>query len=294
MLWRSLLAMAKITPIILAGGSGTRLWPLSTKELPKQFLPLLSEKTLFQETIARVSVDGFVEPIIVGNASHKDLIAAQLCQVNRDAQKIFLEPIGRNTAPAIAIVAMYEMNIGKDPLFLVLPADHAIKDQEQLKAAIALGTQYAEQGKLVTFGIKPSCPETGYGYIKCVEDTDSQAFVIEKFVEKPNLATAEQYLRAGYYYWNSGMFMFRASAFLAELQKFAPEMHAACEKVVVGLGVNDKYLTIPEKEFSACPNNSIDYAVMEHTTNGIMVNLDAGWSDVGSWQALWEYKWLTR
>ena len=281
-----------ITPVILSGGTGTRLWPLSTQDLPKQFMPLLSNESLLQETATRLlQFSNITSPIVVCNIKHRALVEQQLNEIGIAPQTIFLEPVGRNTAPAIALVAMHALLNKRDPILFILPSDHAIQNPKKLQIAINLAQIYAEQGKLVTFGITPTRAETGYGYIKCSEQLGNEhAYIIERFVEKPDLITAQQYLEAECYYWNSGMFMFRASVFLQELKSFAPDIYSACEKVLSYATQNASAVMLPHEIFAACPSNSIDYAVMEKTQKGVMISLtDAGWSDIGSWQALWEH-----
>lgn len=283
--------MTSITPVILSGGAGTRLWPLSTQNLPKQFLPLLSDKSLLQETILRLSgLAGVTLPVIVCNEKHCSLVDEQLKAIDVPAQAVFLEPIGRNTAPAIALVAMQALAAGEDPILLVLPSDHAIADVNKLHEAIDLARVYAKRGNLVAFGVAPTRAETGYGYIKFAERLgEDSVYQIDKFVEKPNSVTAEEYVASGCYCWNSGMFMFRASIFLLELQNFAPDIHQACRKVLAGVVKHDNCFELQKDDFIACPSDSIDYAVMEKTKNSLVIPInEAGWSDIGSWQALWE------
>jgi len=284
-----------LIPVVLSGGSGTRLWPLSRELYPKQLLPLVGKGTMLQETLARLrGVDAVGEPIVVCNESHRFLVAEQLRAVNAQSQAIVLEPVGRNTAPAIAVAAMAAVT-GKssnvkaqdDAILLVLPADHVIRNVEAFQAAIAVGRKAAEQGKLVTFGVVPSKPETGYGYIKRAAGS-GPTFPIERFVEKPDLPTATQYVASKEYFWNSGMFMFRASTVLDELRSLAPQIYEACAQAFTAAKHDLDFTRLPAKEFSACPSDSFDYAVMEKTRHGVVVPLDAGWSDVGSWSALHE------
>jgi len=233
---------------------------------------------------------GVTLPVIVCNEKHCSLVDEQLKAIAVPAQAIFLEPVGRNTAPAIALVAMQALANGEDPILLVLPSDHAIADTAKLHRAINLAIIYAERGNLVAFGVTPTRAETGYGYIKFAECLDeNDVYEIEKFVEKPNLVIAEEYVTSGCYCWNSGMFMFRASIFLQELQICSPDIYQACHKVLAGVVKNDNCFVIQKEDFIACPSDSIDYAVMEKTKNSLVIPInEAGWSDIGSWQALWE------
>ncbi len=324
-----------IVPVILSGGSGTRLWPLSRELYPKQLLPLVGKSTMLQATVARLAgLPDIAAPLIIANESHRFMIAQQMQQINISPSSIMLEPVGRNTAPAVAAAALHATAKGKDPLLLVLPADHVIRDTAAFHAAVTEGVQHAMDGKLITFGIVPNAPETGYGYIKkgkgiqveakaegkghraedkgrkakgketlitnhssrltihdsrfTTYDLRFTAFHVDRFEEKPDLANAKAFVRSGNYLWNSGMFMFRASAYLKELKQHAPEMLKACEKALK-LSLKDlDFLRLDEKAFSACPSDSIDYAVMEKTKAAVVIPLDAGWSDVGSWSSLWE------
>lgn len=280
-------------PVILSGGSGTRLWPLSRSLYPKQFLPLVSDKTMLQETVCRLQgVPGVAAPLVVCNEDHRFIVAEQLRQLG-SKPTILLEPVGRNTAPAIAVAALAATAQGEDPILLVLAADHIIANVSAFHDAIAIARRAAEiEGTLITFGITPTAPETGYGYIRrsgrADEGMGSGVYPIAQFVEKPDLATAESYLASGEYFWNSGMFLFRASTFLTELERFAPEILAACKQAMV-LEQNDlDFVRLDAEAFAACPSDSIDYAVMEKTDKAMMVPLDAGWNDVGSWSALWD------
>jgi mannose-1-phosphate guanylyltransferase/mannose-6-phosphate isomerase-like protein (cupin superfamily) len=345
-----------IVPIILSGGCGTRLWPLSRELYPKQLLPLVNDATLLQETQLRLNgLQNLAEPLVVCNESHRFMVAEQLRQAGCPAGAIMLEPVGRNTAPAVAVAALQALGAGDDPVLLVLPADHVIVDAETFRGAVVVGAELAEAGKLVTFGIVPTKAETGYGYIRadracqllsvschlcedqnrysspvichlCEEQNrhsspvacylekakdqgsstndptaqavatndqglrtkDVTAFQVAEFVEKPDLVTAETYLASGDYYWNSGMFMFRASRYLEELEKFAPEMLTCCRDALEKAQRDLDFVRLDAGAFAACPNDSIDYAVMEKTADAVVIPLDAGWSDVGSWSALWE------
>nr|WP_304412654.1 mannose-1-phosphate guanylyltransferase/mannose-6-phosphate isomerase [Microbulbifer sp. HZ11] len=275
-------------PVILCGGTGSRLWPLSREAYPKQFLSLIGSETLLQATALRL--DGLAQvqaPILVCNEAHRFAAAEQLQEVGRGAQSILLEPCARNTAPAIALAALAAQENERDPLLLVLPADHAVADKTAFQAAVAAATPLAESGRLVTFGIVPTCAETGYGYIRSGERLEG-GWGVAEFVEKPDLATAEKYLASGEYNWNSGMFLFRASRFLEELAQFQPEMLEIC-RAAFSRAVRDLDFTRVDAElFARCPSDSVDYAVMEKTESAAVVPMQAGWSDVGSWSALWE------
>jgi mannose-1-phosphate guanylyltransferase/mannose-6-phosphate isomerase len=287
-----------IVPVILSGGAGTRLWPLSRELYPKQLLPLLGEKTMLQETLLRLDgLEQLAPPLVVCNEAHRFMVAEQLRLIGQ-AATILLEPVGRNTAPAVALAALQATAQGDDPLLLVLPADHAIRDADALRTAIAAGIPHAREGALLTFGIVPTAPETGYGYLRAGQPLQGggetpaakpQPPVLEvvQFVEKPDLATAQHYLHTGGYFWNSGMFLFRASAYLAELEQQAPTMLTACRRAFAGRVADLDFLRLDAEAFAACPADSIDYAVMEKTSRAAMVPLAAGWSDVGSFSALW-------
>ena len=282
-----------LIPVILSGGSGTRLWPLSRELYPKQLLPLVGRHTMLQETVARVSgLPGLAGPVVVCNESHRFMVAEQLRESGAATQAIVLEPVGRNTAPAVAVAALVALgrvraagDAATDPVLLVLPADHVIRDTAAFQAAVTIGLGAAEAGQLVTFGVVPDRAETGYGYIRRSPGS-GPSYPVQQFVEKPDAATAAGYVASGDYYWNSGMFMFRASVYLEELQRHAPAMRAACEAAVAAGARDLDFTRLPKDEFAACPGDSIDYAVMEKTARAVVVPLDAGWSDVGSWSAL--------
>ena len=278
-----------IAPIILSGGSGTRLWPLSRKLHPKQFINLVNDTTLFQDTILRLPKD-IADPLIICNEEHRFLAAKQLRQINRKSNGIILEPIGKNTAPAITLAALKFINNGEDPLLLVLSADHLIQNINTFHQSIKTAGELAEKNKLVTFGIVPDKAETGYGYIKADIDSTADYYNIQSFTEKPSQEDAQKYLDSGNYLWNSGMFMFKASIYLQELEKFEPEILASCKKSCQTEYKDKDFIRLNKDEFYQCPEQSIDYAVMEHTKDGVVVPLDANWSDIGSWDALWDAK----
>ncbi|MDX1604577.1 MAG: mannose-1-phosphate guanylyltransferase/mannose-6-phosphate isomerase, partial [Candidatus Competibacterales bacterium] len=281
--------MSPIIPVILSGGSGSRLWPLSRETYPKQFLPLLGERSLLQSTLERVQdLPGAAAPMLVCNQDHRFLAAEQLRSLAVAPQALILEPVGRNTAPAVAVAALQAGRDGADPLLLILPADHVIQDVAGFHHAVSAMTPLAEDGHLLTFGITPDRPETGYGYIQKGEALTGGAYRVNRFVEKPDQATAERYLASQEYYWNSGMFLFRASRYLEELERFVPQMLAACRQALDGAARDLDFTRLEAEAFAACPGDSIDYAVMEKTAEAAVVPLDAGWSDVGSWSALWE------
>jgi mannose-1-phosphate guanylyltransferase/mannose-6-phosphate isomerase len=276
--------MHDILPVILSGGAGTRLWPLSREAYPKQFLPLVGGLSMLQATWQRVAPVAGRAPLIVANENHRFVAAEQLHQLGVQPQAILLEPIGRNTAPAIALAALEATRDGADPLLLVLPSDHVIANEAAFHAAVQAATAAAQAGKLVTFGIVPTGPETGYGYI-CASGGEVVR-AVQRFVEKPDLATAQAYVDSGEYYWNSGMFLFRASRYLQELQQFRPDMAAGCRAAFAGAVRDADFIRLDTAAFEAIEGDSIDYAVMERTADAVVLPLDAGWSDVGSWSAL--------
>jgi len=289
-----------IVPVILSGGSGSRLWPLSRSQYPKQFIDLINETTLFQDTILRLP-NNLRDPLIVCNEEHRFLAAEQLRQIEKKTCGIILEPIGKNTAPAIALAALELSKNLDDPILLVLSADHYIENKSAFHNAIKAAKSHALDGKLVTFGIEPTAPETGYGYIQVKPQNDSLAMDVLSFKEKPSAELAEKYLsennqhkREGehlVWYWNSGMFMFKASSYLSELEKFEPIIFSACQKSSPTKENKDfDFIRLKSDEFENCPIKSIDYAVMEHTKNSIVMPLNAGWSDIGSWSSLFEAK----
>ncbi len=303
-----------IVPVILAGGSGTRLWPLSRRLYPKQLINLVDTKTMLQSTLLRL--DNFPDvagPVIICNETHRFMVAEQIREIGIPSALIILEPVGRNTAPAVALAALRAVSAEEDPILLVLPADHFIANPTIFHSALKAGLRFAEQGRLITFGIVPNAPETGYGYIRtgapiscpseqpmknrinsinqCPSNSPSVFPVvstIEEFVEKPDRKTAERYVASGNYFWNSGIFMFQASRVLTEMKIHVPDIVTACQ-TALSKGKKDlDFFRLDPSSFSACPSDSIDYAIMEKTGNGAMVPLDAGWNDLGSWEALWQ------
>ncbi|SUB83273.1 Mannose-1-phosphate guanylyltransferase 1 [Pragia fontium] len=283
--------MNKIIPVIMAGGTGSRLWPLSRELHPKQFLKLSGEYTLLQSTLLRLQNISVVAPIVICNEEHRFLVAEQLRTIKKLSKNIILEPAGRNTAPAIAIgalIALQQIAQGEDPLLLVLAADHVISDEQAFLASVEQAENFAKQGKLVTFGIVPTHPETGYGYIRRGKSEGSEAYSVANFIEKPDYKTACDYMESNEYYWNSGMFLFRASRYLDELQKFRPDIYNACSNAVSNIKTDMDFIRLDEDAFLACSSESIDYAVMEHTQSAVVVPMSAGWSDVGSWSSVWD------
>lgn len=273
-----------ITPVIMAGGSGTRLWPLSRALYPKQFLSLAGSGTMLQETLLRLESLETAQPITLCNEDHRFLVAEQLRVIDQ-VGSIVLEPAGRNTAPAVALAA--NLALQEDPLLLVLAADHVIADKKGFAEAIKKAIPLAESGKLVTFGIVPQTAHTGYGYIHAGENV-GQAQKVVQFVEKPSTEVAESYLVSGNYLWNSGMFLFKASRYLEELEKYRPDIASACRRATENLCVDHDFIRVDTETFLSCPEDSIDYAVMEKTSEAVVVSLDVGWNDIGSWSALWE------
>ncbi|HDI59315.1 MAG TPA: mannose-1-phosphate guanylyltransferase/mannose-6-phosphate isomerase [Desulfobacteraceae bacterium] len=280
-----------IVPVILAGGSGTRLWPLSRRLHPKQFFSLWDDRSLLQNTVERVRcLDPGARPLVLCNHDHRFMVAEQLRSLGVEAEAIVLEPVGRNTAPAIAAAAHLLAARGLDPILLVLPSDHFIRDVATFHRVVKAGCACAAQGHLITFGIVANAPETGYGYLRKGAPIHecADAFRVARFVEKPDLETARAYLASGDYFWNSGMFLFRASSYLEQLQRHAPQIFAAAREAVRAGRTDLDFFRLDPSAFQACPSDSIDYAVMEKTDRAAMLLLDAGWDDVGSWEALWQ------
>ncbi|MBL8255322.1 MAG: mannose-1-phosphate guanylyltransferase/mannose-6-phosphate isomerase [Pseudoxanthomonas mexicana] len=278
--------MAKLQPVLLSGGSGTRLWPLSREAYPKQFLPLAGDDTMVQATWRRVEAIADLAPIVVANEEHRFLVAEQLRQIGAPVPAIVLEPVGRNTAPAIAAAALQAMVDGADPLLLVLPSDHVVRDVAGFQRAVREASSAAEAGALVTFGIVPDAPETGFGYIQA--EAGEGLRKVSRFVEKPDATTAQSYLDAGGYYWNSGMFLFRASRYLEELANVRPDIVEAVRAAHASARHDGDFVRLDKDAFAVCPPDSIDYAVMEKTARAMVLPIDIGWNDVGSWSALWD------
>lgn len=281
--------MSRIVPVILSGGAGTRLWPLSREHYPKQLLALAGELTMLQETATRLNGVAEQAPaLVVCNEEHRFLVAEQLRQIDRMPQDILLEPFGRNTAPALTLAALAVRAREPDALMLVMPADHVIRNQAAFHDAVQKGRVEALAGRLVTFGIVPTQPETGYGYIrKGPMLASADGYKIDKFVEKPNNETAHTYLESGEYLWNSGIFMMTAARWLEEIRRFRPDIADACMTAWHGGKRDMDFLRIDKESFGHCPGESIDYAVMEKTDNAVVIPLDAGWSDIGAWSSLW-------
>ena len=289
--------MSKILPVVLSGGSGTRLWPLSREKYPKQLLPLVDEQSMLQATVARLDgLAGIAQPLLICNEEHRFVVAEQVRVLGKQGT-VLLEPIGRNTAPAMTLAALWAGRDGEDPVLVVMPADHVIADGAAFREVVARAVALAETGAAVTFGITPDCPETGYGYIQqgAALSDGSGAFALARFVEKPDRATAESYLAAGDYLWNSGIFVMKASVWLDALAIGRPDILTACQAAMAGTQADGDFFRLVREAFVACPSDSIDYAVMERLTagtpglpRGIVIPLSAGWSDVGAWDALWK------
>ena len=280
-----------IVPVILSGGSGTRLWPMSRSLYPKQLLALFGDSSLLQQTVLRVAGQPcFATPLIVANEEHRFIIAEQLREISAAPEALLLEPIGRNTAPAACVAALRIAKAEPDALMLVMPSDHAIADPDAFRAAVERAEIAARSGMLVTFGIKPERAESGYGYIAKGQPIEgcAGAFALAGFVEKPDPAHAERYVASGDYFWNSGIFLFPVGVYLSELKRLRPDMLAACKKALKAAHADSDFIRLDKAAFSECPSDSIDYAVMEHTGSGAVVPVGMGWSDLGSWDALWE------
>lgn len=277
-----------LIPVLLSGGVGSRLWPVSREAHPKQFLPLASELSMLQDTLKRTSDLQAAQPIVVCNEDHRFMVAEQLRQLELSAGSLILEPEGRNTAPAVALAALKAISVDADAVMLVLPADHLIQDIPSFVGAVQQALPLASEGQLMTFGVVPTQPETGYGYIKCGPSKASEIYALDRFVEKPDLATAREYVASGDFLWNSGMFLLSASSYLEELERFAPQILEACKESMSKATTDLDFVRPGKDAFLNCPSDSIDYAVMEKTDRGAVVSLDCGWSDVGAWSALWD------
>ncbi len=274
-------------PVILSGGSGTRLWPLSRSQHPKQFLPLISNHTMVQDTLLRLrGLNGLQTPLGVCNEDHRFMMAEQLREIGAQPSAIILEPVGKNTAPAVALAALTADST--DDVLLVLPADHVIANVQAFQKAVSKAGALAEQGFLVTFGIVPTEPETGYGYIKAGNKLDDDSFNVAAFVEKPDQSTAKKYVDSGEFYWNSGMFAFTARRYLEELEKYHPAILKSCQAALTNAQRDIDFIRLDKEAFLQCPADSIDYAVMEKTDQAVVIPLEAEWNDVGSWSALWD------
>ncbi|ROT44766.1 mannose-1-phosphate guanylyltransferase/mannose-6-phosphate isomerase [Pusillimonas sp. NJUB218] len=280
----------ELRAVLLVGGSGTRLWPMSRAIYPKQFLPILDGHSPLEQTFRRLAGLTSAQPIAVANEEHRFIVAEQLRQVGYpDDGTILLEPAGRNTAPAVALAALLATRDESDAVLLVLPSDHVVRDPEAFTRVVSAGLPAAAAGKFVTFGVKPQYPETGYGYIQIdptPDASDELVFAVQQFTEKPDAARAAQFLQQGNYYWNSGMFLFRASSYLQALEQFRPDILSACRQAMSDLSNDGDFTRINASAFQSCPSDSIDYAIMERIPDAAMVELDAGWSDIGSWEAL--------
>ncbi len=277
-----------LVPVVLSGGVGSRLWPVSRELHPKQFLPLAGELSMLQDTLHRTGDLETADPIVVCNEEHRFMVAEQLRQVALSAGALILEPEGRNTAPAVALAALQALSVDPDAILLVLPADHVIRDVAAFVAAVELALPLARQGRLMTFGVVPSSPETGYGYIKCGESVSTGLYDLERFVEKPDLETARSYVDSGDYLWNSGMFLLGAASYVDQLGIHAPQILDQCRAAMAGSTRDMDFIRPGAEAFLASDSDSIDYAVMEKTDLGGVVALDCGWSDVGAWSALWD------
>lgn len=288
------IANKEIIPVILCGGSGTRLWPLSRKSFPKQFLSINTsdQKSLLQNTYQRlIGLKNLSEPILVCNSAHRFIVAEQMREINVNPKSILLEPFGRSTAPAILIAAMKSLETEENPHLLILSSDHQIKNDKKVRELIELGKIYSTNDKLVTFGVVPRSPETGYGYIKSEKPFNfetPEGIKIAEFIEKPNLQKAKEFIKDSSFTWNSGIFMFKAKTIIDEIKDISPEIFNVCKTTLINSEKDLDFLRLHEESFKSCPNISIDNAVMENTKKGIVIPLDAEWSDIGSWRSVWE------
>ncbi|MFU2059991.1 mannose-1-phosphate guanylyltransferase/mannose-6-phosphate isomerase [Avibacterium volantium] len=279
-----------IYPVILAGGTGSRLWPLSRESYPKQFLKFgNNELSMLQTTIKRLEkIKNCQPPLVICNDAHRFIVKEQLREIGETESSIILEPFGKNTAPAAALASFYLTSKNKSAIILILAADHFIQDMDTFCDTINTYKNYTEKNILLTFGIKPNKPETGYGYIKKGDYFYKNSFLVEKFVEKPNYQIAQEYINSGRYFWNSGIFMFTAQTYLDELKKYRPDIYDVCKLSINDAIQDDKFIRIKDSSYENCPQDSIDYAVMERTKKSIVIPIDIGWNDVGSWSSLWD------
>ena len=283
------MAVDQIFPVVLSGGSGTRLWPLSRALYPKQLQKLVSDNTMLQDTLLRLhGEEGSAAPIVVCNNDHRFTVADQLLQLKISPSALLLEPVGRNTAPAVAVAAMLAVKRNPEAILVVLPADHAIGDTAGFRAAVKLAVTQAQAGRFVTFGVKPTKPHTGYGYIECGKPVSDGVLELARFKEKPDAKTAAEYIASQRFLWNSGIFVFRADRYLAELERLQPLIRSACAAALDSARRDLDFLRLDEANFARCPGISIDYAVMEHVKDAVVIPIDIGWNDVGAWGALWD------
>ncbi len=284
----------KILPVILCGGEGSRLWPLSRKSFPKQFLSInnYNDKSLLQNTLQRLEgIKGLIDPLLICNSEHRFIVAEQMREININPKSIILEPFGRNTAPAILMAAFQSLETEENPNLLILSSDHQIKNEKKFRDIIEIGKKYSEKDKLVTFGVIPSSPETGFGYIKSEKSYNLEIIEgsnISEFIEKPNLEKAKELIKNKFFTWNSGIFLFKAKTIINEIKNLNPEIFEACEKTFSSIKKDFDFQRLDEQSFKICPNISFDVAVMEKTNKGIVIPLDAEWSDIGSWKSVWE------
>ena len=285
---------SSVIPVILCGGTGTRLWPLSRESFPKQYLPLLddNDKSLLQNTMERINpLSNLLNPILICNEEHRFIVAEQMREIDITPLSIMLEPFGRNTAPAITLSAMKALENNNDPILLILSSDHEIRNNDKFLKVLKKGLEYAESGEIITFGVIPTNPETGYGYIKAESpflEKDIIGKKIIEFTEKPNLDTALKFIQDKSFTWNSGIFMFKAKIILEEIKRYAPNIFESCKKTIKNSRMDLEFIRLDNQDFENCPNISIDLAVMEKTQKGLVLPLDSGWSDIGSWKAIWE------
>ena len=283
-----------VIPVILCGGTGTRLWPLSRESFPKQYLPLLddNDKSLLQNTMERINpLSNLLNPILICNEKHRFIVAEQMREIDITPLSIMLEPFGRNTAPAITLSAMKALETNNDPILLILSSDHEIRNNDKFLKVLKKGLEYAESGEIITFGVIPTNPETGYGYIKAESpflEKDIIGKKIIEFTEKPNLDTALKFIQDKSFTWNSGIFMFKARIILEEIKRYAPNIFESCKKTIKNSRMDLEFMRLNDQDFKNCPNISIDLAVMEKTQKGLVLPLDSGWRDIGSWKAIWE------